>query len=67
MSSLEELKTELENLSVCFRNLEHLWFKVESETKLDLNDYLVDDYPFDATLEDVVCRVSHWVDEGIYI
>ena len=65
LKNKNELIQELKNLNATFTNVLCLFEELEIQNNIDINNYIVENYPFHISYNDLCCDVGYWVETVI--
>lgn len=59
---MEELIKELRKLSKQMDKVNEIMENIEVEHNIDINDYIVEKYPFNESFDETICLVDNWIE-----
>ena len=65
LNNKEELIRSLKDLDKSFYNVLCLFEKIETENNIDINDYIINKYPFKKSFDEVSIDLSNWIESII--
>ena len=65
LNNKEELIKSLKDLDKSFYNVLCLFEKIETENNIDINDYIINKYPFKKSFDEVSIDLSNWIESII--
>ena len=65
LNNKEELIRSLKDLDKNFYNVLCLFEKIETENNIDINDYIINKYPFKKSFDEVSIDLSNWIESII--
>ena len=65
LNNKEELIRSLKDLDKSFYNVLCLFEKIETENNIDINDYIINKYPFEKSFDEVSIDLSNWIESII--
>ena len=65
LNNKEELIRNLKDLDKSFYNVLCLFEKIETENNIDINDYIINKYPFKKSFDEVSIDLSNWIESII--
>ena len=65
LNNKEELIRGLKDLDKSFYNVLCLFEKIETENNIDINDYIINKYPFKKSFDEVSIDLSNWIESII--